>query len=81
MRCPPTRNELAWRRYEKLIDRLEALMQEALKPEDQECFGQLILSGDDLAEIAEFKDVRRAARVAGAPSRLEDDHPSRRWRG
>ncbi|KND45763.1 hypothetical protein IQ64_04860 [Streptomyces stelliscabiei] len=56
---------MARRRYQKLIDRLEALMQEALKPEYQGYFGQLILSGDDLEETAELKDVRRAARETG----------------
>ncbi|MER5210309.1 hypothetical protein ABT063_06935 [Streptomyces sp. NPDC002838] len=61
----PVTNELARRRYEKLVERLGALMRAALKPEYQGYYGQLILSGDDLAEMGELKDVRRAAREAG----------------
>ncbi|MEH0470951.1 hypothetical protein QA943_19205 [Streptomyces sp. B21-097] len=61
----PVKDELARRRYEKLIDRLESLMRAALKPEYQGYYGQLILSGDDLAELGELKDVRHAAREAG----------------
>ncbi|MFD6909088.1 hypothetical protein OHO28_21725 [Streptomyces europaeiscabiei] len=61
----PVKDELARRRYEKLVERLESLMRAALKPEYQGYYGQLILSGDDLAEMGELKDVRRAAREAG----------------
>ncbi|MFB7598899.1 hypothetical protein [Streptomyces sp. NPDC056160] len=59
------RDELARRRYEKLIDRLESMMRAALKPQFQGYHGQLILSSDDLAELGELKDVRHAAREAG----------------
>ncbi|MET8768359.1 hypothetical protein [Streptomyces sp. NPDC004658] len=59
------RDELARRRYEKLVDRLESLMRAALKPQYKGYYGQLILSADDLAEMGELKDVRRAAREAG----------------
>ncbi|MCX3060409.1 MULTISPECIES: hypothetical protein [Streptomyces] len=61
----PDKDELARRRYEKLIDRLESRMRAALKPEYQGYYGQLILSGDDLAELGDLKDVRHAAREAG----------------
>jgi hypothetical protein len=61
----PVKDDLARRRYEKLVDRLESLMRAALKPEYRGYYGQLILSGDDLAEMGELKDVRRAAREAG----------------
>lgn len=61
----PAKDELARRRYEKLVDRLESLMQAALKPEYEGYYGQLILGADDLAEMGELKDVRRAAREAG----------------
>lgn len=57
----PAKDELARRRYEKLVDRLESLMRAALKPEYEGYYGQLVLSGDDLAEMGELKDVRRAA--------------------
>ncbi|MDQ1018655.1 hypothetical protein [Streptomyces afghaniensis] len=61
----PAKDELARRRYEKLVERLESLMQAALKPEYEGYYGQLILGADDLAEMGELKDVRRAAREAG----------------
>jgi hypothetical protein len=61
----PAKDELARRRYEKLVDRLESLMRAALKPEYEGYYGQLVLSGDDLAEMGELKDIRRAARQAG----------------
>lgn len=61
----PAKDELARRRYEKLVDRLESLMRGALKPEYEGYYGQLILGADDLAEMGELKDVRRAAREAG----------------
>ncbi|MFE6481786.1 hypothetical protein ACFVGN_02410 [Streptomyces sp. NPDC057757] len=59
------KDELARRRHEKLVDRLESLMQASLKPQHEGYYGQLILSGDDLTEMGELKDVRRAAREAG----------------
>ncbi|MEU1692602.1 hypothetical protein ABZ590_14085 [Streptomyces hirsutus] len=61
----PDKDELARHRYEKLVDRLQSLMQAALKPEYQGYHGQLILSSDDLAEMGDLKDVRRAALEAG----------------
>ena len=61
----PAKDELARRRHERLIDRLESMMQAALRPEYEGYYGQLILGADDLAEMGELKDVRRAAREAG----------------
>jgi len=61
----PTNGELARRRYETLVERLESLMRAVLKPEYEGYYGQLILGADDLAEMGELKDVRRAAREAG----------------
>lgn len=61
----PARDELARRRYEKLIDRLETLMRAGLEPKYEGYYGQLILGRDDLTEMGELKDLRRAAREAG----------------
>ncbi|MCF3122706.1 hypothetical protein [Streptomyces sp. NPDC057690] len=61
----PAKDELARRRHERLIDRLESMMLAALRPEYEGYYGQLILGADDLAEMGELKDVRRAAREAG----------------
>jgi hypothetical protein len=57
----PAKDELARRRYEKLVDRLESLMRAALKPQYKGYYGQLVLSSSDLEEMG----VRRAAREAG----------------
>ncbi|WNZ10813.1 hypothetical protein [Streptomyces sp. 11x1] len=59
------KDELTRRRHERLIDRLESMMPAALRPEYEGYYGQLILGADDLAEMGELKDVRRAAREAG----------------
>ncbi|MEU2363078.1 hypothetical protein ABZ616_20445 [Streptomyces noursei] len=61
----PAKDELARRRYENLVDRLESLLRTALKTQYQGYYGQLILSGEELAEMGDLKDVRRAAREAG----------------
>ncbi|MEV8104689.1 hypothetical protein [Streptomyces sp. NPDC088135] len=61
----PVKDELARRRYENLVDRLESLMRAALKPQYKGFYGQLVLSISDLEEMGELKDVRRAAREAG----------------
>jgi phage gp46-like protein len=61
----PAKDELARRRYEKLVDRLESLMRAALKPQYKGYYGQLVLSSSDLEEMGGLKDVRRAAREAG----------------
>ncbi|WP_028810943.1 hypothetical protein [Streptomyces flavidovirens] len=61
----PAKDELARRRHQNLVDRLESLMRAGLKPQYQGYYGQLILGADHLAEMGELKDVRRAAREAG----------------
>ncbi|MEU5139216.1 hypothetical protein [Streptomyces sp. NPDC021139] len=61
----PAKDELARRRHEKLVDRLETLVRAGLKPQYEGYYGQLILSRDDLTEVGKLKDVRRAAREAG----------------
>ncbi|MDI9886900.1 hypothetical protein QMZ92_21645 [Streptomyces sp. HNM0645] len=61
----PAEDELAKRRYDNLVDRLENLMKASLKPGYQGYHGQLVLSSGDLEEMGELKDVRRAAREAG----------------
>ncbi|MFE3161551.1 hypothetical protein [Streptomyces sp. NPDC059224] len=58
----PAKDELARRRHDKLVDRLESLMRASLKPRYRGYHGQLILSSSDLEEMGELKDVRRAAR-------------------
>ncbi|MEV3947020.1 hypothetical protein AB0K57_05070 [Streptomyces halstedii] len=77
----PAKDELARRRYEKLVGRLESLMRAALKPKYEGHYGQLILGADDLAEMGELTDVRRATREAGrrlswkTTTRLVDGRP------
>ena len=66
----PVKDEPARRRHGKLVECFESLMRAALKPEYQGYYGQLILSGDDLAEMGKLKDVgvplgRRDAVSAG----------------
>jgi hypothetical protein len=61
----PSQDELARRRYEKLVDRLETLMRAHLDPMYEGYYGQLVLGREDLTEMGELKDLRRAAREAG----------------
>lgn len=61
----PAKDELARRRHEKLVDRLESMMRAAPNLEYEGYYGQLILGAEDLAEMGELRDVRRAAREAG----------------
>ncbi|MFE7663114.1 hypothetical protein [Streptomyces celluloflavus] len=61
----PAKDELAKRRHDNLVARLESLMEAELKPDYQGYYGQLILSSSDLEEMGDLKDVRRAAREAG----------------
>ncbi|MEV5808704.1 hypothetical protein [Streptomyces parvulus] len=61
----PAKDELARRRYEKLVDRLETLLRATLDPAYEGYYGQLILGREDLTEMGELKDLRRAAREAG----------------
>ncbi|MER5989118.1 hypothetical protein [Streptomyces sp. NPDC001787] len=60
------KDELALRRYEHLVDRLEGLLRASLKPEYTGYYGQLILSAERLEELGDLKDVRLAAREAGS---------------
>ncbi|MEV0317147.1 hypothetical protein ACIBKX_36645 [Streptomyces sp. NPDC050658] len=51
----PAKDELGRRRYERLVDLLESMMRATLKPQYEGYYGQLILSGDDLAEMGDLK--------------------------
>lgn len=59
------KDELAERRFRKLVDHLHAMMGACLKPEYRGYYGQLILSREAVAELGEVAEVRRAARAAG----------------
>ncbi|MER7739798.1 hypothetical protein ABTX34_16040 [Streptomyces sp. NPDC096538] len=74
----PAKDELARRRYEKLVDRLETLLRASLDPAYEGYYGQLILGREDLAEMGELKDLRRAARGGRRTSGLEGGHSPRR---
>ncbi|MFI6286073.1 hypothetical protein ACIBCM_15150 [Streptomyces sp. NPDC051018] len=60
------KDELARRRYEHLVDRLEGLLRAGLKPEYAGYYGQLVLGAEHLEEMGDLQDVRRAAREAGS---------------
>ncbi|GAA2213286.1 hypothetical protein GCM10009850_087480 [Nonomuraea monospora] len=62
---PSQKDELAERRFAKLVDQVSAMMSASLKPEYRGFYGQLILSQETIAELGEPADVRRAARAAG----------------
>lgn len=62
---PSQRDELAERRFAKLVDQVMAMMSASLKPEYRGFQGQLILTEATVAELGEPADVRRAARAAG----------------
>ncbi|MGW2161699.1 hypothetical protein [Nonomuraea sp. NPDC001699] len=59
------KDELAQRRFVKLVDQIKAMMAAGLKPEYRGFYGQLILDQEAVAELGELADVRRAARAAG----------------
>ena len=61
----PKNDELSQRRYRNLVDHLEGLMRAALKPEYEGYYGQMVLGSNELAELGELGDIRRAAREAG----------------
>ncbi|GGL42613.1 hypothetical protein [Planomonospora parontospora] len=61
----PARDDLADRRFRKLVAHLRVLMQASLKPQYRGFYGQLILEADTVAELGEVEQVRRAARTAG----------------
>ncbi|MGP3917735.1 hypothetical protein [Nonomuraea sp. 10N515B] len=62
---PSQKDELAERRFAKLVDQIRAMMSDSLKPEYRGFYGQLILTQQTAAEMGEPADVRRAARAAG----------------
>ncbi|SEN79124.1 hypothetical protein [Nonomuraea pusilla] len=59
------KDELAERRFAKLVDQIKAMMAAGLRPEYRGFYGQLILNQDAVTELGELADVRRAARAAG----------------
>ncbi|MEU3193234.1 hypothetical protein ABZ686_21935 [Streptomyces sp. NPDC006992] len=59
------KDELSQRRYRNLVDHLEGLMRAGLKPEYEGYYRQLILSSDEMTELGELNNIRRAAREAG----------------
>jgi hypothetical protein len=62
----PPQDELAKRRYDKLVDRIETLVRVSLKPEYQGYGGQLVLNAEDIEELGGSPDeIRRAARAVG----------------
>ncbi|MFE5029234.1 hypothetical protein ACFRAO_39575 [Streptomyces sp. NPDC056656] len=61
----PSKDELAQRRYEHLVEHLAGLLRASLKPEYEGYYGQLILSAERLEELGALDDIRRAAREAG----------------
>ncbi|SEH02421.1 hypothetical protein SAMN05444920_12679 [Nonomuraea solani] len=65
---PRQKDELAERRFAKLVAQIEAMMSACLKPEYRGFYGQLVLTRDAVAELGdagEAAEVRRAARTAG----------------
>jgi hypothetical protein len=62
---PDRRDELAERRFAKLVDQAQVMMSAGLKPDYRSFYGQLVLSLDAVAELGEVADVRRAVRAAG----------------
>ncbi|WP_173529006.1 hypothetical protein [Nonomuraea antri] len=62
---PDRTDELAERRFAKLVDQVQAMMSVCLKPEYRGFYGQLVLNRDAVAELGELADVRKAARAAG----------------
>ncbi|MFC4035320.1 hypothetical protein ACFO3J_28190 [Streptomyces polygonati] len=59
-------DELARRRYERLVGRVEALMRVALKPEYEGYGGQVVLSVKAVEELGgDPAEIRRAARAVG----------------
>ncbi|MEV0386870.1 hypothetical protein [Nonomuraea sp. NPDC050643] len=62
---PSQKDELAERRFAKLVDQVKAMMSASLKPEYRGFYGQLVLTREAVAELGEVAEVRRAARAAG----------------
>ncbi|MFI6991764.1 hypothetical protein [Nonomuraea wenchangensis] len=59
------KDELAQRRFAKLVNQLKAMMTANLRPEYRGFYGQLILDRDAVTDLGELADLRRAARAAG----------------
>ncbi|MEV4177712.1 hypothetical protein [Nonomuraea sp. NPDC049709] len=62
---PSQKDELAERRFAKLVDQVRVMMSARLRPEYRGFYGQLVLAREVVAELGEPADVRRAARAAG----------------
>ncbi|GAA2789825.1 hypothetical protein RMN57_22855 [Kitasatospora sp. CM 4170] len=60
-----TKDELATRRFRNLVQRLEVVMQDSLKPEYGGYYGQVVLGAEAIEELGALKEVRQAAREAG----------------
>ncbi|MFI0423552.1 hypothetical protein [Spongiactinospora sp. 9N601] len=58
-------DELGERRFGKKVDRLKALMEASLRPACRGYYGQLVLTDQQVGEIGDVAEVRRAARAAG----------------
>ncbi|MFC4030231.1 hypothetical protein ACFO3J_01960 [Streptomyces polygonati] len=59
-------DELAKRRYDKLVARVESLMRESLTPEYEGFYGDVRLAEADIEELGgDLAEIRRAARAAG----------------
>ncbi|SDL98667.1 hypothetical protein [Nonomuraea jiangxiensis] len=62
---PSQKDELAERRFAKLVDQIKAMMTAALKPEYRGFYGHLVLTREPVAELGQVAEIRRAARAAG----------------
>ncbi|MEU6718645.1 hypothetical protein ABZ897_44885 [Nonomuraea sp. NPDC046802] len=62
---PSRKDELAERRFAKLVDQIKAMMSACLKPEYRGFYGQLVLAREAVADLGDAAEVRRAARAAG----------------
>ncbi|MFB4267891.1 hypothetical protein [Nonomuraea sp. GTA35] len=63
---PSRKDELAERRFTKLVDQIKAMMPARLKPGYRGFYGQLVLTRDAVIELGDAAEVRRAARTAGS---------------
>ncbi|MBQ1100302.1 hypothetical protein KBY55_30605 [Streptomyces sp. b94] len=78
----PAKDELARRRHEKLVDRLERLVLAGLMPQYEGYYGQLILSRDDLSLNGRCRSVpREAASRELARHRIKVSSPISRLAG
>jgi hypothetical protein len=63
---PSRKDELAERRFTKLVDQIKAMMPARLKPGYRGFYAQLVLTRDAVTELGDAAEVRRAARTAGS---------------